>query len=380
MAHLPVGASGSDNRTDPSMTASESAKINSQLEPTTQFEPGLVQALQPIRGFALAAVLYQFFDSGLFEAVRDSGAISADELAAQRALDPERTLVLMRYLVVEGFLTESDGRFGVTDKATELMPYLPWYQLLIGGYGNTFLQVGEHLSAGSAPADRNLAMVGEGSCGISQFDAIPLTKQLLDTIRPRPERIVDIGCGNGRYIVELCQAIPGIVARGVELSPASTDAANKLIAAAGYSDRAQVICGDAAAVLSADLGFEPECFILGFVLQEILGQVGREGLAQFVRSLLARYPQAHIIVIEVDNRHDEVSFMREGLASAYYNPYYLLHAFTAQRLEPPEFWRELFEDCGGTVVREQTTDPNVDSTGLEIGFLVAPRQLKRQKS
>lgn len=347
--------------------------------PGPQFELGLVQALQPIRGFALAAVLHQFFDSGLFEAIRDSGAISADELAAQRDLNPERTLALLRYLAVEGFLTESGGSFAITDKATELLPYLPWYTMLVGGYGDTFLRLGEHLDAGAAPADRNLAMVGEGSCGISHFDAIPLTKRLLETIRPRPERIVDLGCGNGRYIVELCRAIPGIAARGVEPSPASTDAANKLIAAAGFSDRAQVICGDAAEVLSADFNFDPQCFILGFVLQEILGQGGRDGLVRFLRSVLTRYPDARLIVIEVDNRHDEVSFMREGLARAYYNPYYLLHPFTAQRLEPPEFWREVFDDCGGTVLLEHTTDPNVDSTGLEVGFLVAGTA-GRQKS
>jgi 2-ketoarginine methyltransferase len=361
------------------MTALEAAEQGSpSREPGPEFEYHLVQALQPIRGFALAAVLYQFFDSGLFEAVRDIGAVGAEELAGQRKLDPERTLVLLRYLTVEGFLDESDGRFSVTDRATDLVPYLPWYNLLIGGYGNTFLELGKHLDAGSAPAGRNLTMVGTGSCGISEFDAIPLAKELIETISPKPERIVDLGCGNGGYILSLCRAIPGITAWGVEPSQGSTDAANELISAAGYADRAKVICGDANQVLSAGFDFAPQCFILGFVLQEILGQVGRDGAAAFVRSVFARYPNSHFIVIEVDNRHDEVSFMREGLATAYYNPYYLLHPFTAQRLVSPKFWRELFQECGGTVLRELTADPKVDSTGLEVGFLVASE--KRQES
>ncbi|MDA9913062.1 hypothetical protein N9D66_01225 [Candidatus Nanopelagicales bacterium] len=335
------------------------------------FEQGLVQALEPIRGFALAATLHQFFDSGIYDFLAERGPSTAEQVAVERDLEPDRILVLLQYLTVEGYLENAEGRFTVTSKAIDLVPYIPWYRMLIGGYGNTFLSLNNHLDKGSPPANRDLAMVGDGSCGISHYDAIPLTRRLLDQITPRPRRIVDLGCGNGRYIVELCDAIPGIVARGVEPSYASTVAANDLIAKAGYQDRAQVIHGDAASVLSPDFTFEPQCFILGFVLQEILGQVGREGLTDFVRSLFDRYPMSHVIVIEVDNRHDDLELMRSGLAKAYYNAYYLLHPFTQQRLETRAFWRELFADCGAVILAEDTTDLQVDSTGFELGFLVA---------
>ncbi len=338
----------------------------------SSFEVGLVEALQPIRGFALAATLHQFFYVGIFDVLASNGAMSSDDLAAKLELDHDRILVMLQYLTVEQFVSNDGGLFAVTPKANALVPYLPWYRMLIGGYGNTFLQLGSKLVAGSSPATRDLAMVGDGSCGMSHFDAIPLTKRLLEQISPRPERIVDLGCGNGRYIVELCEAIPGIVARGVEPSKESTDSANRLIAAAGYSNQAEVVFGDSATVLSNDFDFEPQCFILGFVLQEILGQVGRAGLVDFVRSVFDRYPDSHMIVIEVDNRHDDVAFMKHGLAQAYYNPYYLLHPFTQQRLETREFWRELFVECGGSILAEETTDLDVDSTGLELGFLVAP--------
>src|SRR5262245_25383972 len=98
-------------------TAAAIADAGPHHQPGPLFEKGLVQALEPIRGFALAAVLLQFFDSGLFDAIRDSGAVSADELASRRGLDPDRILVLLHYLAVEGFVTEAAGRFAITDKA-----------------------------------------------------------------------------------------------------------------------------------------------------------------------------------------------------------------------------------------------------------------------
>ncbi len=345
--------------------------MNSSRDET--FESGLVAALQPIRGFVLANAIHQFFESGLYETILEVGPISTSQLAEQENLDTARLEAFLQFLTVEQLLLRTEEGFEVADAARDLVPYLPWYRMLIGGYGQTFLTLSQHLGQGSDPADRNLAMVGEGSCGISHFDAIPLTKRLIDRMPQRPERVVDLGCGNGRYLVELCEVIPGIQALGIEPSQESTDAGNQLISQAGLADRAEVIRGDASIVLSNDVQFEPQCFILGFVLQEILGQVGRQGLLDFLRNLFDRYPKAYLVVIEVDNQHDDVEQMQTGLAHAYYNSYYLLHPFTQQRLETRPFWQELFHECGGLVVAEDTTDTEVDSTGLELGFLVSRR-------
>jgi 2-ketoarginine methyltransferase len=65
--------------------------------------------------------------------------------------------------------------------------------------------------------------------------------------------------------------------------------------------------------------------------------------------------------------------MRHGLSLAYYNAYYLWHPFTNQRLETVAFWEELFAECQLKIVAREYTDPRVDSTGLEVGYLLRKR-------
>ena len=337
------------------------------------FEEGLVDAIEPIRQFAVATTLLHFHESGLYDSLVAAGPATARELADSLDFDHDRVLTMLRFLTVEGFVDEVDGnRFTSTQASTKLLPFLPWYRLLIGGYGESFLQMGDKLRGGSDGTTRDLAMVGSGSCGISRYDSIPLTRALLEDLDEMPRRVADLGCGNGLYITELCKALPEISAFGVEPSVENADQANRRIAKLGYAQRAHVVCGDASIVRDDAFDFNPDCVLIGFVLHEILEQSGRDGLAEFLKSIAERYPNLSVVVIEVDNRHDETKFMQDGLARSYYNAYYLLHPFTTQRLEKRDFWLELFAECGYEVISEKTTSPDVDSTGLELGFLLNP--------
>jgi 2-ketoarginine methyltransferase len=76
------------------------------------------------------------------------------------------------------------------------------------------------------------------------------------------------------------------------------------------------------------------------------------------------------VVIEVDGKLADIKHMGDGLGLAYYNPYSTLHPFTLQKLESPSFWEAVFHDAGLKILACLTTDTNVDSTGLEIGYLL----------
>ncbi|WZB72469.1 hypothetical protein WJ968_14835 [Achromobacter xylosoxidans] len=65
--------------------------------------------------------------------------------------------------------------------------------------------------------------------------------------------------------------------------------------------------------------------------------------------------------------------MEHGLAKAYYNPYYLIHEFTEQRLMTDAWWQSLYEEAGLKIVNHDYPDEAVDSTRLEIGYLLKRR-------
>lgn len=333
-------------------------------------EDRLIDALQPVRSYVLASCIHHLFATGLHDSLSES-VISARDLATRHELDPVRLDTFLKYLRNEGILVESAGGFTLSERGRELGDFRGWYTMLIGGYGNTFLQVGDRLRTGTGSATRDAAQVGVGSCAISHYDAIPLTRALMRKIPGSCQRLLDLGCGNALYLVEFCKASPEITAWGVEPSPDGYAAAVELVDSAGLGDRIRLTCSTATDFFRTDIDFEPDFIVLGFVLHEILGQEGVEGVTEFLTRIFDRYPDVHLIVIEVDWRMDDPMLLEHGLAMAYYNPYYLLHPFTNQRLETKAFWEDLFGQCGLKILARETVDPRVDSTELEIGYLLA---------
>lgn len=339
------------------------------------FEAELIDALQPVRAFALATAIWHLFETGLFEALEPGGR-PLRELGGEKDLDEVRLEAFLKYLRNEGLVSEREGGYGLTAKGKALAPFRGWYTMMVGGYGPTFREMGEKLRRGSEPAGRDRARVGIGSCGISEYDAIPLTRALMKVSGKPCRRMLDLGCGNALYLVEFCKALPEIEAWGVEPALDTWQAATELVRRNGLEERIHIVHAGALEFLhTADRSIQPDFTVLGFVLHEILGQSGEAGVEEFLLGLTDRYPDLDIIVIEVDNQLDAPEKMRHGLSLAYYNPYFLFHPFTSQRLETREYWERLFERCGLEIVARQVVDARVDSTGLELGYLL--RRKKR---
>jgi len=339
---------------------------------TTTFESGLVDALQPVRYHALAIALYQLFETGLFTRLNERPDATLATLSTDLSMDAWRLETFVHYLRNEGYLEVDDaGGVRLSSEALALEPYRPWYTMMIGGYTPTWMGMGQALRSGSPPAPRDLRQVGVGSCGISNHDAIPLTRRLM-ALSPAPcTRLLDLGCGNGMYLVHFCLSLPDVErAWGIEPSAESCEEARKLVAQHGLEDRVAIIHGTAGNALTIEADLAPNFAVIGFVLHEILGQEGRQGVVDFLKGLVDRFPGLSLVVIEVDGKLSDRARMGEGLGLAYYNPYSTLHPFTLQRLESPSFWDAVFEDAGLQTLACLTTDPEVDATGLELGYLL----------
>ena len=335
-------------------------------------EERLTDALQPVRGFVLAQALYHFMNTGVQATLSTTPKITARDLSLRLGLEEERISGLLQYLANEGFVEYLDGNaVSLTPSGEEIADFRPWYTLLVGGYAQTFMQISAVLQAGASYATRDSSSVGIGSCGISQYDALPMTRSLLAKI-PRPVgTVIDIGCGDGSFLVDLCRSIPGIRGIGLEPDPRSVKAANQAAERHGISDRVDVRVGAGTDLPDFSEAVGPLCFITAFVFQEILEQSGVEAILRMLRGAFQQHPDAHWIVIEVDYRPQDATVMRTGLGLAYYNPYYLIHKVTEQRLAPVSFWNQLYRDAGLQVVAYEYPDSSYDSLGLKVGCLLS---------
>jgi len=334
-------------------------------------EERLTAALQPIRQFVLAQALYHFISMGIQDRLAQATALTIHDLSDDLNLNENRLGGFLAYLANEGFVELlAEGGVRLTAVGATISAFQPWYTLLVGGYAQTFLELPKALARDGPYADRNSSQVGLGSCGISQYDALPMTRSLLERIAGSWRTVVDLGCGDGSYLLDLCRSLPGVRGIGLDPDPNSVAAARRTAEKYGIADRVNIRVGGIPEL--PDLGAEvgPFCFITAFVLQEVLEQSGRHAIVELLRLSFGRYPDACWIVIEVDHRPDDPSVMSRGLGLAYYNPYYLIHQLTQQKLERVAFWHEVFREAGLRVLAVEHPDPSYDSLALKVGFLL----------
>jgi 2-ketoarginine methyltransferase len=344
------------------------------MYPETITETELADGIQPIRFFALAQALHAFLQTGAQGFLKKAGTADVSELSGALGLDVERTQGLMQYLANEEYVNIVGGTVALTVRGAQLDKFEPWYSLLVGGYATSLDQLMACLRDGQRYATRDGASVGAGSCGISRHDALPMTRQLLAEIEGRYETLVDIGCGDGTYLAELCSTLPGVTGLGFDPEAASVRSATEHANALGVGDRVTFRVSSAQSLRGEIARLTDCCFVVAFVLQEVLEQSGRQAAVDLLSNLVSAEHRRYCVVIEVDHRPGDTDVMNTPLGLAYYNPYYLLHQITEQRLEPAAFWYTMFEDAGVHPISECRPDPSYDSLGLKMGFLLGNPQ------
>lgn len=334
-------------------------------------ENELAKSLNPIRNMFLAQVVHALFETNVFEELKGNTTQNIDMIAEKTKISTYRLEGLVLYLKHEGLVALNGNQTPfLTEEGVSLENSKPWYQLLVGGYGKTLLDLPAMLKDRTLYGSRVGESVGRGSCGISQFDALPMTKRLISKIEHDPKCIVDIGCGDGSYLVDLCGSFPGVQAIGIEPDESSVQLAQKLIVQNGLESRATIEKGDLEAIANLKEIPSETVFVVAFVLQEVLEQSGREKIVEVLQRLKNRHPQGRVVVIEVDRADHNTKKMTSELGLGYYNPYFLIHRLTEQRLETPSFWTELFAEAGWKVEYQVHPEPSYDSLELKIGYLL----------
>jgi len=340
----------------------------------TAREVDLIEAVQPIRGLALATSLQHFFSRGLFDLlVSAPDTYTVADMASKLNMVEERLKGLLRFLRNEGFVENLDGKVSLSNKAHRWSQFRAWYEMMVGGYAGTFMGMGDALAKNSPPAARNGALVGSGSCGISMHDAIPIVHRLLAELDKPPGLVVDLGCGSGAYLTEICRLYDGTRAIGIDPDAGGCSAAKLHVEECGMSDRIEIVQADAIKYIK-EMATPPDLVLLCFVVHEVLGQDGEEAVMDMLKAAMSGGPNQRLIIIDIDHRIDEPAVMHHQLAQGYYNAYFLLHPFTSQRLESQAYWDDLFKRCGFEIEVKHTTDPTLDSTNIELGWMLRRAQ------
>lgn len=314
-------------------------------------------AFDYMAGFSACSVLASMDMAGLLpeleaEGVGEQrfGALSNDEAALLRAS--------LNYLRQRGLAEERDGVYRLSDHGKAVskdMGYLVW---LVGGYGGPLHRLGEMLGQGKrygVDHVRDVHWLADGTAKLAAKDVVPDVMQVLADIEF--EQVLDIGCGNGRFLLRVCEQF-GVRGVGVDLSPDACADAVAAVAASGLSDRVEIFECDAGALDRMPSLPDTDLVVTFFLLHEILAG-GRDALVGWLRDLSDRLPPgAYLLAGEVQPPADD------GSGTEMFTPEFtFVHALMRQRLFRSDDWREALID-GGFDVRAIT--PNRQPGGIVL--------------
>lgn len=336
------------------------------------FQPEVHKTLDYIKGFVGAKVILQMLKLGVFDDLLAGRTL--EQIAEARGMDAYLLRTVFEYLAVEDVLVKQiDGdkvSFRLSGYGSRIKHYEGWYNILVGGYDSIFSNIGAMLTEGIDGYRRDGLWVGIGSCQISKYDTIPITKEFIRSVKPDTRRIVDFGCGNALYLCALASELPGIRAIGIEPDEGAYRAGLEKVAEMGLEDQVSLVNVDA---LDYEIDETPDFILFGFVLQEIVSQIGRPAFIEYLRKLGQKFAGSYLMVMEVDYDIDNREVMQSPMGRGYYNPYFLLHPFTNQLLLPKKEWDAIFAEAGYEVVRDEVTSPKADPTGFGICYVLKHR-------
>ena len=338
------------------------------------FVEHLENSLTYIRGYVASQVIFQLLENGVFEFLKEP--IALNDLARRLEQDKLLLATTLEYLEREGIVAiknahEANPTYALTENGMMISEQRGWFEMLVGGYGSIFENLNTILKNGPKSATRNGALVGRGSCNISHYDAIPLTKKLIQSVKPEARRVVDFGCGNSLYLCTFCEELPEMTAIGVEPSKGAIEEGLKLIKQKGLENRISLVNCDA---IDFEVQEEPDFIMFCFVLHELYGQYGETEVINYLSRLGRKFPNTYLLAVEVDYDLTKRDVIQSKVGLGYYNPYFLLHPLTGQQLISDKEWRRIFSAAGFDIVKSEFVDPQVDPTGLEIGYALKYRQ------
>ncbi len=283
------------------------------MSTTQQQQPSPELFFQTLNGFQRTAALKGALELDLFTAIGE-GNTTAAEIAARCEASERGTRILCDYLTVIGFLTKTDGRYGLTpDTAVFLDRHSRAY---MGGAARFLLSpmVVEAFSDVATTVRTGTTILPEGGSVAPEHEAwvdfargmapmmMPAAEfiaKLLD-LDDRKARILDVAAGHGVFGVTIQRHAPNAEVVALDW-PAVVAVASETAEAAGVGDRHSTIAGSA---FDVDLGTGYDVILLTNFLHHF-DHATCVGLLERIRPALA--DGGRVVTLEFVPNEDRVT-------------------------------------------------------------------------
>jgi SAM-dependent methyltransferase len=344
--------------------------------------PSNTFARDTVVGFVLGHAILAAWSAGMWAVFeRDpDGVLDLDDLAAARGLDTRLARRVAEYLVRRDVLAPAgEGRFALAPAGRELVTgeWLPFFVFYAGGYGPV-LGAASRLVTGAARYGADVVRDDEhmalGSELISRtnrtgtYEMVFARAAALD-----PGSIVDVGCGTGRFLVELMRRTWARRGVGVDVSAAACTLARQALAHDDLHAQVTVVESDARRLLEVcpELEGQVDLMTAMFLVHELFSTGFDQAAADLARLAPAlRAGTGRLLVL--DKHTDAIEPAAAG-GPFHLTEFKLIHDLTDQVLCTAAQWRAVFDAAGFEIVDERVLHPMTGNILFECRVRPASR-------
>jgi SAM-dependent methyltransferase len=280
------------------------------------------------------------FQTGMLAKLRSGQKCSAEDLLDD--LDHDIGEKFLKYLTVSDLLETSDGAYTLSNNGNLLTADVPLARLgiYLEAYGPVIQKMGDLLSGRAVygeDVNRDGGSLGKHCATVFTNYYTPVILKAMSNTGAT--RLIDLGCGAGRMLIDACLQDPAVTGIGIDISPAAIEVARETASTLGLGDRLQFLVADA---------FDPASWPVECYAADSLSAVGvlhealRDGELAVARKLdgyAALLPKLKTLLIgepelRYDNRENDSDF-------------FLIHLLTGQGIPRDRHgWMRVFEKTG----------------------------------
>ena len=303
-----------------------------------------------ISGFYTTRTIQALFNVGFFDEMRKKGTVSIKSFATSKNLDKGILRSLCDSLVSLSILKKNGLGYLLDSKGELLVEVAPGWFYGSYGYEEVFHFLEALLKKEKAygkDVERRPDFVARGSGEIEAKIDFPLAIDIIT--KGGFKKVLDLGCGEGTFLRELCKSNKEVTGHGVDLAPESIVQGRERVLQDGLQDRIQLAVLDISKMEKVPEYLQDiDAATIFFVLHEILYH-GSDSVVETLQSFRNIFPGVPLIIFEAIRPSPEELRKKPGMAVQYL----LQHEITQQKLARREEWKELFKKAGFSSIEER---------------------------
>ena len=307
------------------------------------------EGLRYTRGYFTTQCCCALLNLGFLDRIKEEKTIDLSTYAKEKNLNYKILQSICDYLYYIGVLRKNNLNYSLAKKGEAILNLSRSSYEFVYAYA-PLLQELETLLKNEKIYGKDLyrrdEFVAKASFRTEQWFPIPVVKNIIRKYNFKS--VLDLGCGNAAFLIDLCSQNPDLYGYGIDISQEVINNGRELITKSKLSHRIKLENLDIFQI--GKIKFRDEqinAITIFFVLHELIAE-GNEKAILLLKRIKETFPDSYLIVCEMSLPSPSKLKKKASL----FNEYLLFHNLANQKIITPQDWRRIFKESNYRIIKE----------------------------